>query len=77
LYEDRVVVAVNFPDKQALWRWAMSHGYRAFIDDLPEERRGEFRPRFLSLLSDDLVLRRATGAWCGRRREFATLTLRV
>jgi SAM-dependent methyltransferase len=67
LREDRVMVTVNFPDNHELWRWAMSHGYRAFIEGLPEERRYEFRARMLTLASDEPVLRRGTGVWSGRK----------
>lgn len=67
LHEDRVVVTVHFADSQELWRWAMSHGYRAFIEGLPEERRCEFRARMLSLASGEPVLCRGTGVWSGRK----------
>jgi hypothetical protein len=61
-------VAVRFADNAVLWQWAMSHGYRAFIEDLPADRRDEFRVRMLELPLDDRVLRRATGVWSGRKR---------
>lgn len=67
LREDRAGVAVTFPDNATLWEWALSHGYRAFIDDLPEDRRREFRDRVMDLPADDRVLRRATGIWSGRK----------
>jgi SAM-dependent methyltransferase len=67
LREDRAEVAVHFPDNETLWRWAMSHGYRAFVEDLPDERRREFHARVLALPSEDRILRRATGVWCGRK----------
>jgi SAM-dependent methyltransferase len=67
LREDHAEVAVRFPDNETLWRWAMSHGYRAFIEDLPEEHCREFRTRVLDLPADDRILRRATGVWSGRK----------
>jgi ubiquinone/menaquinone biosynthesis C-methylase UbiE len=67
LREQRAEVAVRFDDNAQLWRWAMSHGYRAFVEDLPQERRGEFHRRVLGLSGHDGVLRRATGVWSGRK----------
>jgi hypothetical protein len=67
LREDRAEVAVHFPDNEMLWRWAMSHGYRAFVEDLPQEQRREFRARVLALPSEDRILRQATGVWSGRK----------
>lgn len=65
LREDRAEVAIRFPDNEILWRWAMSHGYRAFIEDLPADRRREFHQRVLDLPGPDRVLRRVTGVWSG------------
>lgn|GEM_PF-1955510 len=67
LHEDHVGIAVAFADNAMLWRWACSHGYRAFIDDLPDDRRREFHRRVMELPADDRVLRRATGIWSGRK----------
>lgn len=67
LHVDRAEVAVRFPDNDLLWRWAMSHGYRAFIEDLPGNRRREFHERVLALPADDRILRRETGIWSGRK----------
>jgi SAM-dependent methyltransferase len=69
LREQRASVAIAFGDNETLWRWAMSHGYRAFIEDLPDERRDEFHRRVLELPSDDRVLRRTSGIWSGRKPE--------
>src|SRR5262249_35908621 len=30
--EDRVAADVRFPDAESVWRWVMSHGYRAFVE---------------------------------------------
>jgi ubiquinone/menaquinone biosynthesis C-methylase UbiE len=65
LREEFASVAIPFADNEMLWRWALSHGYRAFIEDLPGARREEFRERVLALPSDDRVLRRTTGLWSG------------
>jgi SAM-dependent methyltransferase len=67
LREDHAEVAVPFADNEILWRWALSHGYRAFIEDLPADRRDEFHRRVLGLPGDDRVLRRATAVWSGRK----------
>jgi SAM-dependent methyltransferase len=69
LREDHAGVALTFPDNAVLWRWAMTHGYRAFIEDLPEDHRREFRRRVMELPSDDRVLRRRTGVWSGSKPE--------
>ena len=67
LREDHAAVAITFPDKAVLWRWAMSHGYRAFIEDLPDDRRREFHKRVMELPYDDRILRRETAIWSGRK----------
>lgn len=69
LHEYHAGVATVFTDNAMLWRWAMSHGYRAFIEDLPDDRRREFHRRVMELPADDRVLRRATGIWSGRKPE--------
>ena len=63
----RAAMEVAVPDNPTLWRWAMSHGYRAYIGALPADRREEFRGRVLSLPRYDAALRRATPVWSGRR----------
>ncbi len=70
LREDFAEVAIPFPDTETLWRWSMTHGYRAFIEDLPADRRAEFHDRVLALRAKDLVLRRVTGVWSGRKPGF-------
>lgn len=67
LREDHAAVAVPFPDNATLWRWAMTHGYRAFIEDLPGSHRREFHQRVMELPHDDRILRRKTGIWSGRK----------
>lgn len=67
LREDRAEVAIRVPDNAALWRWAMSHGYRAFIEDLPANRRREFHDQVLGLSADHGILRRTTVIWSGRK----------
>ncbi len=67
LHEDHAGVAIAFPDNAMLWRWALSHGYRAFIQDLPDDRRRQFHHRVMDLPADERVLRRATGIWSGRK----------
>jgi ubiquinone/menaquinone biosynthesis C-methylase UbiE len=41
-------------DAETLWRWFQTHGSRKYLDDLPPDRRDEFRRRLL----DDLGGRR-------------------
>jgi ubiquinone/menaquinone biosynthesis C-methylase UbiE len=67
LREDFAEVAIPFPDTEALWRWSMTHGYRAFIEDLPDGRRAAFHDRVLALRAKDLILRRVSGVWSGRK----------
>lgn len=65
--EEFASVAIPFADHETLWRWALSHGYRAFIEDLPEARRAEFRERVLAPPGDERILRRTTGVSSGRK----------
>jgi hypothetical protein len=67
LREDHAGVAITFPDNAMLWRWAMTHGYRAFIEDLPDDRRREFHQLVMDLPHDDRILRRETCIWSGRK----------
>jgi SAM-dependent methyltransferase len=67
LQEKHAAVAIPFADNATLWRWAMTHGYRAFIEDLPEKRRREFHQRVMEIPTDDRILRRETGIWSGRK----------
>jgi ubiquinone/menaquinone biosynthesis C-methylase UbiE len=67
LQQHRVELTVRIPDNATLWTWMLSHGYRAFINDLPAKRRMEFRDRVLALPDGDRNLQRATGLWSGRR----------
>jgi SAM-dependent methyltransferase len=62
-----VEVAIPLPDNETLWRWAMSHGYRAFIEGLPDTHREEFHRRLLALPADDRTLHRVSGLWSGRK----------
>jgi hypothetical protein len=66
--QDRAQVDVPVPDNATLWQWAMSHGYRAFVEALPDDRRNEFHQRVLALPPYDRALRRTTSVWSGRRR---------
>jgi SAM-dependent methyltransferase len=67
LEERHTEVVVPVPDGDALWDWCLSHGYRAFIEDLPEDRRAEFRVRMRALARPGGVLQRAHTALIGRR----------
>jgi SAM-dependent methyltransferase len=67
LRADPVEIAVPFTGNAMLWRWLMSHGYRAFVEDLPADRRSEFHARVLALPGDDRLLRRRTSIRSGRK----------
>lgn len=67
LREDRATVDVPVADNPTLWRWMLSHGYLAFVEALPDDRRVEFHQRVLALPPYDRALRRATSVWSGRR----------
>lgn len=54
-------MAIAIVDNTTLWRWIMSHGYRAFVEDLPAGRRREFRDRVMALRVGDRMLRRTAG----------------
>ncbi|WP_202996290.1 class I SAM-dependent methyltransferase [Paractinoplanes lichenicola] len=60
-------VELTVPDAETLWRWFQTHGSRKFLDDLPAERRAEFRTRLLDDLNgrDRIVLRRAAWLFTG------------
>ncbi len=62
-----VEIAVAVPDGDVLWAWALSHGYRAFIEDLPEDRREEMRLRMRAVPGPGAVMQRAGPLLIGRR----------
>lgn len=43
-----VSVELPVPDGEALWRWTLTHGSRAFLEALPEPHREEFRARLVA-----------------------------
>jgi len=53
---------------ESLWRWYLTHGSRKFIEDLPADRRAEFRDRILAdaTAREPLILRRAAEFWTAR-----------
>ncbi|MCD0443239.1 methyltransferase domain-containing protein [Glycomyces sp. A-F 0318] len=67
LEERHIEVVVPVPDGDALWDWCRSHGYLAFIEDLPDDRREEFRLRMRALARAGGVLQRAHAVLIGRR----------
>lgn len=69
LREDHATVEITVPHAEALWRWSMSLGYRAFVEALPEARRAEFRRRLLDMPVSNGLLRRRTCLWSGWRPE--------
>lgn len=65
-----IEVELSVPDGETLWRWALSHGYRAFIDDLPDEVQHEFRRRLVALPDDvggTAILQRAVDVLVGTK----------
>ncbi|WP_285662420.1 class I SAM-dependent methyltransferase [Actinorhabdospora filicis] len=58
---------VAVPDGDALWRWCLGHGYRAFIDDLPKSRQREFGERMRALHRPGAVIRRGLAVVTGKR----------
>ncbi len=67
LREDHATVEVAVHDTAMLWRWSMTHGYRAFVEALPEPHRAEFKARMLDMPLGDGLLRRRTCLWSGHR----------
>ncbi len=43
-------VSVTFPDEESWWRWAWSHGQRAFLEHLDEGRVAEFKDNAFTAL---------------------------
>ncbi len=68
LAETDLRVELPVPDADTLWRWFQTHGSRKFFDDLPAERRAEFRARLIDDLNGraHLVLRRYAWLFTGR-----------
>jgi SAM-dependent methyltransferase len=62
-------VRIDVPDNETLWRWMMSHGYRAFVEALPVPHRERFRQRVLQLPPYDRALSRRTSVWSGRKGQ--------
>jgi trans-aconitate methyltransferase len=66
-------VCLEVPDAETYWDWTLTHGMRAFVDDLPADRRAEFREAVLTRAQQ------ATGhhaASSGRRVDGAAHALR-
>ncbi|GAB3696221.1 class I SAM-dependent methyltransferase [Nocardiopsis oceani] len=64
-----VTTALPVPDGETLWQWLLTHGSRAFLDDLPAERRAEFRARVFASVEDSgpFTMRRPVSLWIGHR----------
>jgi SAM-dependent methyltransferase len=65
-------VSVDLPmpgGGETLWRWHLSHGSAGFINDLPPDRRDEFRQRLVAATDEAGVraLRITTTLWTGRK----------
>ena len=63
-----VEVCLEVPDAQTYWDWTLTHGMRAFVDDLPADRRAEFRDHMLTQLSSQKVitLQRTAAVWTAK-----------
>lgn len=58
-----IEVCLEVPDAQTYWDWTLTHGSRAFVDDLPADRRAEFHDRMLAQLSSqELITLQRTAA---------------
>jgi SAM-dependent methyltransferase len=60
-------VTLPVPDGDTLWAWALSHGYRAFIEDLPPDRRAQMRQRMRALPGPGAVQQRANPLLIARK----------
>lgn len=63
-----VEVCLEVPDGQTYWDWTLTHGSRAFVDDLPANRRTEFHDRMVAQLSSQnvITLQRTAALWTAR-----------
>lgn len=61
---DYIAVEQRLPvaDADTYWRWALSHGSRAFIDSLPAQQRAEFEARVRAGLAAMDPIVHVTGA---------------
>jgi O-methyltransferase/aklanonic acid methyltransferase len=57
-----IELRLHVADGQTVWRWLNTHGTKAFVDDLPEERRREFHDELVKRVGPDGVEIRRT-AW--------------
>jgi hypothetical protein len=56
----------DVPDAATLWRWLHTHGTKAFLDDLPPERRAEFYGHLVNEVGNKgTVLRRNAVVYTG------------
>ncbi|NUR69652.1 MAG: methyltransferase domain-containing protein [Hamadaea sp.] len=62
-------VSLPIPDADTYWAWACSHGSRAFIDALPEDRRAEYRARLSAGVArlDPMTIDRGAEFWQARK----------
>ena len=64
-------VDLPIPDGEVYWRWGLTHGSLAYFEDLPADRREEFRQRLIAA-TDALGLRRlrrTASVWAGRKPD--------
>jgi hypothetical protein len=66
--QSSVEVCLEVPDARTYWDWTLTHGMRAFVDDLPADRRAEIRDHMLTQLSSQKVitLQRAAAVWTAK-----------
>ncbi|MEV7623459.1 class I SAM-dependent methyltransferase [Actinoplanes sp. NPDC089786] len=67
VHEVIVTSEVHIPDNDVLWRWVMSRGYRAFVEDLPPGPRASFEDHVRELPLGDGMLRRSSSLWIGTK----------
>jgi ubiquinone/menaquinone biosynthesis C-methylase UbiE len=62
-----VEACLPVPDAQTVWQWLHTHGTKAFLDDLPTQRRREFHDELVRRVdTTDFTLRRNTVVHIGR-----------
>ncbi|MFE3461883.1 class I SAM-dependent methyltransferase [Nocardiopsis aegyptia] len=66
-------ITVDLPvaDGETLWQWGLTHGSLAYFEDLPVNRRAEFRARrhAATEAAGPSRLRRTAAMWTGRKPE--------
>ncbi|WP_344683435.1 class I SAM-dependent methyltransferase [Saccharopolyspora taberi] len=64
---EAVTLTVDLPvaGAEVLWEWGLTHGSLAYFEDLPADRREEFRARLFAEVTGPTRLRRQAQLWTG------------